>query len=127
MKRVILLASLVVCAFGYSTGIQITASGGSPIPASFSESNSQSRVQECLGNVVEILNQTSSVLAVGFGTSAVVPSFDYTFVPGGPASGHSIKPQGGLSRGTYVYLRSAGSAITSGTVQVSCYFEQEVK
>lgn len=105
----------------FAAGTQITASGGSPIPTAFSASNSQSRVMECKGNVVEVLNQTSSVLAVGMGTSSAVPGFDYLFVPSGPASGNVFKPKGGV--GSYIYIRSAGSAITSGTVQVSCYYE----
>jgi hypothetical protein len=123
MKTWALILTLlpIVC---NATGTSITSSGGSPIPSSFSASNNQSKVMECNGNVVEILNQSSTVLAVGFGTSGSAPSSDYLFVPGGPNSGHSFKPAGGLSSGTYVYIRGL-SAITSGTVQVTCYYEDK--
>lgn len=106
-------------------GTSITASGGSPIPTAFSISNTQSQIQECQGNVIEVLNQTTAVLAMGFGTVTAAPGFTFTFIPPGPASGHSIKPKGGSGAGTYVYLKSAGSSITSGTAQVSCYYEEE--
>ena len=104
-------------------GTQITASGGSPIPTSFSASNTQSQVQECQGNVIEIMNETSTKLAVGLATSGSAPSTDYKYVPSGPLSWSIIKPKGGSSSGTYIYIRSAGSAITSGTVTVSCTYE----
>lgn len=121
--KIIALLTMVMSLFCYAAGTSVTASGGDPIPAAFSYTNTQSRVMECKGNVVEVLNQTATVLSVGFGTSSSVPSFDYVFVPAGPASGHSFKPKGGFSGGTYVYIRGL-SSITSGTVQVSCYYEE---
>lgn len=121
----LLIAFFVFSQVALGAATQVTASGGSPIPASYSTSDSQSKVQECSGNVVEVLNQTGTVLAVGFGTTSNVPSFNYLFVPPGPNSGHSFKPSGGVSSGTYIYIKSAGSAITSGTVQVSCYYEEK--
>lgn len=121
MKR-LLLALFLASQLAYAAGSQVTASGGSPIPTAFSVSDTQSQVRLCSGNVVEILNQTASVLAIGFGTSTSVPGTDFTFIPPGPAAGHTIKPKGGIS-GNYVYIRSAGSSTTSGSVQVSCYFE----
>lgn len=122
MKNLFLFLFSVLSAGALATGTQITASGGSPIPTAFSASNSQSKVMECKGNVVEILNQTTAVIAVGMGTTSAVPGFDFLFVPGGPSSGNVFKPKGGV--GSYIYIRSAGTSVTSGTVQVSCYYEE---
>jgi hypothetical protein len=120
--RILLAAFLLFPILALGTGTSITPSGGSPIPAAFSSSDSQSKVMECNGNVVEVLNQSSTVLGVGFGDTSTAPTSTYLFVPGGPNSGHSFKPAGGLSSGAYVYIRGL-SAITSGTVQVTCYYE----
>ena len=122
MKNILIALALFALPL-YGKGIQITATGGAPIPTSFSSSNSQSQVMECQGNVAEVLNQTASVIAVGFGTSSATPPFDYNFVPPGPAAGHRIKPRGGI--GSFIYIRSAGTAVTSGTVQVACYHEEK--
>lgn len=124
MKSLILGLVVGIANIALATGTSITPSGGSPIPAAFSSSNSQSKVMECNGNVVEILNQSSTVLAIGFGTASAAPSSDFLFVPSGANSGHSFKPAGGLSSGTYIYIRGL-SAITSGTVQVTCYYEDK--
>jgi hypothetical protein len=125
MRFVVFFLLFLIPVNGYGAATQITASGGSPIPIAFSASNAQSQVRACPGNVVEVLNQTSTALAVGFGRSSSVPSSDYVFVPPGPNSGHVIRPKGGLNAADYVYIRSAVSAITSGTVQVSCYTEEQ--
>jgi len=122
MKKLSLLL-LLLQSVAFSLGTQITASGGSPIPATFSASNSQSQVQACEGNVIEIMNETSTKLVVGFGTSGGAPATDYKYVPSGPLSWTTIKPKGGSSSGTYIYIKSAGSAITSGTVTISCTYE----
>ena len=122
MKTLLLVIAFLLAMNAFGKGTQITASGGSPIPSSYSAVNTQSQVQVCDGNVVEILNQTSTVLGVAFGTSSTAPSTDYAFVPGGPASGNVIRPDNGFDSNTYVYIRGV-SSITSGTVQVSCYRE----
>lgn len=120
----LLLALLLLPVTVFATGSQITASGGSPIPTAFSASNAQSQIQECQGNVIEIMNETSSKLAVGFAPSSSAPTSDFKYVPSGPLSWTVIKPKGGFSSGTYVYLRSAsGSTVTSGSVTVSCTYE----
>lgn len=107
----------------FAGAAQITASGGSPIPTSYSATNSQSRVLECIGNTIKILNQTDSVLAFGLGRSNAAPDADYSFIPPGPNSGHTVKPQGFSGSGTYLYIRAPNAAETSGTVQVSCTTE----
>lgn len=126
MKKLLLFLALTCNALAFAKGTAITASGGSPIPTAFSTSDSQSKVIECQGNVVEILNLTETALAYGFGRTASVPSFDFAYtLPGSTTvgSGVLVKPLGGMSSGDYVFIRSMGSAITSGTVLVSCYYE----
>lgn len=125
MIRLLFLA-FIVATSAFGKGTQITASGGSPIPTAFSTSDSQSKAMECQGNVVEILNLSATALAYGFGKTSSVPVFDYAYaLPGSTTvgSGVRVKPLGGMSAGDYVYIRSAGSAITSGTVLVSCFYE----
>lgn len=126
MSRLIGLFLLLFTSIGFSKGIQITASGGDPIPTAYSTSNSQSKTMECQGNVVEIMNETSTKLAVGFGKDTATPD-DYKFVPAGPGSWTVVVPKGGSSSGTYLYVRSAGSAITSGSISVSCTFEELIQ
>lgn len=120
MKRFILTMLFCLPAFPY--GVQVTASGGSPIPASYA-TDSQSKVIQCgQSNVIEVLNQTSSVLAVSFTRDgSTAPSSDFGFVPPGANSGTRYFLT--IGNGTYIYIRSAGSAISSGTVQVSCWTE----
>lgn len=120
--RHIALGLLFFCGAAFPYGIQITASGGSPIPASYSTGSQSQAVQCSQSNVIEVLNQTSSVLAVSFSRDASsAPSSDFGFVPSGANSGTRYFLT--IGNGTYIYIRSAGSAITSGTVQVSCWTE----
>lgn len=125
MKHILALV-LILPAMALGQGTKITGTGGAPIPTAFSATDTKSQVQECKGNVVEILNLTAAEIGFGFGTSSSVPAYDYSFVPPGPNSGGRYKPKGGLSSGTYVYIRSAsGSALTSLSVLVSCYNEEK--
>lgn len=126
MRKLLTLAIALIGATAFCGGTQITASGGSPIPTAFSASNTQSQVQECQGNVIEVQNESATKLVIGFGTSAAVPPFDYKFVPSGPLAWQSFRPKGGFGSGTYIYIRSAGSAVTSGTVSVSCTSEDQI-
>lgn len=103
--------------------VQITASGGSPIPASYDANDSQSKAQECQGNVIEVQNETDTKLVIGLGTSSAIPVKDLKYVPAGPGSWTIVKPKGGASSGQYLYVKSAGSAITSGTYTVTCTYE----
>lgn len=104
--------------------IQITFSGEAPSTTSFSASNSQSRTMACEGNTVEVMNNTTAILAIGISEAGTVPSSDYKYVPAGPAAGTRFKPKGGLSYGLYLYIRTPGGAITSGTVEISCTTEE---
>ena len=121
MKKVCFLF-LFLCSVALPYGSQVTASGGSPIPTAYA-TDAQSRVIQCSqSNVVEVLNQTSAVLAVSFARDASsVPVSDFGFVPPGTNSGTRYYMT--IGNGTYVFIRSAGSAVTSGTVQVSCWSE----
>lgn len=126
MRFIVLLFSMMSF-FAMGKGVQITASGGSPIPNAYSASDSQSKALECQGNVVEIMNESSTKLAFEFGTSSTAPTTDYKFVPAGPGSWTVAVPKGGMGSGTYLYIRSAGSAITSGTYTASCTFEELIQ
>ncbi len=125
MKLFLLLAIFSSLCFG--KGTIVASSGGSPIPIAFSAIDANSQVQPCEGNVIEILNLTASQLSYGLGKAASIPPFDYAYVPPGSTtngSGVRVKPQGGMSFGDYVYIRSAtGSTITTGKVLVSCFYE----
>jgi len=122
MKKAFIVLSLLVATKAFPYGVNITASGGSPIPASYS-TGSQSQVVQCSqSNTIEVLNQTSAVLAVSFSRdSSTAPSSDFGFVPPGANSGTRYYIT--IGNGTYIYIRSAGSAVSSGTVQVSCWTE----
>lgn len=123
MKNILLLVTLL---FGVSAlAVQITASGGAPIPADYSTSDTQSKAQECQGNVIEVQNETGTKLVIGLGTNTAVPARDLKYVPAGPASWTVARPKGGSSSGQYLYVKSAGSAITSGTYSVTCSYEDE--
>lgn len=119
--RLLLCLALFLGQFAIAKGVSVDASSTN-IPASFTEGNASSELFQCAGDVVEVLNQTTAVLAVGFsGSSSAAAQTDFAYVPSGPKSGNSFKLRNPLS-GDWVYIRSvSGSAITSGTVQVSCF------
>lgn len=122
-----LVLSLVLalqCERVFGRGVSVDASVNN-IPTTFTEGNSGSELFQCSGNVVEILNQTSEVIAVGFSSSASsAAQTDFAYIPAGPKSGNSMKLGGPLS-GEWLYIRSVGSAISSGTVQASCFFGRQ--
>lgn len=121
---VLLLVLFMQCNSVYAKGVSVDASANN-IPTSFTEGDSGSELFQCSGNVVEILNQTAEVLAIGFSGSASSPAqTDFAYIPSGPKSGNSIKLRSALS-GEWIYIRSVGSAISSGTVQVSCFFGRD--
>lgn len=123
----ILVLGLVLafqCERSFGRGVSVDASANN-IPTSFTEGDSGSELFQCSGNVVEVLNQTSEVLAVGFsGSASAAAQTDFAYIPAGPKSGNSLKLKSPLS-GEWVYLRSLGSAISSGTVQVACFYGRE--
>lgn len=125
MHKLLLLA-LLVPLMAIAKGTVVTATGGAPIPTSFSASDAHSQVMECQGNVLEVINYPEVPLAVGFGTSTTAPAFDYAYVPTGSGGVGRFKPKGGMSGGQYVYIRAAGGATaTSDSVFVSCYYEEK--
>lgn len=122
--RTLFAILLLLPALCFGRGVSVTCSGGSPCPAAFDATDTQTKMNfDCQGNVMEITNQTTTVLAYGFGTDSSVPAFDYAFVPTGPNAGTVVKPKGGMSTGTRIYVRGL-SAITSGTIQAACYYEE---
>jgi hypothetical protein len=123
--RIVFLALLLNSGLAFAAGYTVNAQVGSTIPTAYSTSSTESRVGECIGNKVTVINQTDSVLAVGFGTASSVPSTDFDFVPAGPGAGTILVPKHGLSAGQYIYFRSAGTAAEdSGRVYVGCKLEE---
>ncbi len=124
MRTIFLLLALTTSVL-YGKGYTVTASGGAPVPTSFSTSDSQSKIGECQGNVIEFINSTDAPLSFGFGSSTAVPvQGDYAYVPAGPGGIGRFKPKGGV--GPYLYIRAAGGATaTSASIYVSCYFEEK--
>lgn len=124
MKIYLALLIFLAPVLAFAKGTPLTFSGGAPLPIAFSYTDTQSRVQECQGNVIEIFNQTAAALAYGFGTATAIPLFDFAYVPPGPAGGTRIRLKSGP--GQYLYLRTAsGSPLTSLTVQAACFYEEK--
>lgn len=109
----------------YARAKLITASGGSPIPTTYSSSDPQSKVLTCpASKEVEVLNDTSEKLALGFKGEDAIPSEDYSIIISGPDAVRVYRqdPQNVvIGNGTVVYIRSLGAPIITGEVAVSCF------
>ena len=104
----------------------ITASGGSPIPIAYDANDSQSKVMICgSSQEVEVINNTTTLLALGLKEGDILPTSDYAFVLAGPNAGRVFlkgNQNQVIGNNTAVYIRStSGAAITSGTVAISCF------
>ena len=122
MKFVMRVCLLLACGPVLGAGVSIDSSAAD-IPVAFSTASASSKVLQCSGNRLQILNQTAEVLAIGVGSPSgnSVPSADFDYVPSGPNAGNVWNLQSPFS-GEYIYLRGVGGAISSGTVQVACSF-----
>lgn len=120
-----LVLAVLLPAVAIAKGTQVTGTGGDPIPINFSAATEKSRVSRCDGNVIEVINQTGSILGFGIGTETTVPASDYAFIPAGPGAGGRFKPKGGMSSGQYLYIRSTDSPLTSLSVFASCFNEEK--
>lgn len=123
--RTLLFLLLLAPTVALPLAVQIIASGGSPIPIAYSVADTQSNALTCgISRELEVINNTSSLLALGFKDTGVLPSSDYVFILAGPSSGRVFRkdpPDVVVGNNTAVYIRSAsGSPITSGTVEISC-------
>lgn len=102
---------------------KITASGGSPIPSSYTTGSQSLVLTELTGSVrhVAVFNNTASVVAftVAHPSPAFAPSNDQKdyYVP--PGVGLTLDE---IGTSTQLFLRSdSGSTITSGTVYVQAW------
>ncbi len=116
-----LLVLLPGLAYGKATPVRFTVLA--PSTVEYSVSNSQSRIQECSGNTVKVVNKTSESFYLGFGTATTAPGLDFTFVPAGDGAGHSFNLN--LNSGNYIYFRSPDGAVTSDGLDVSCTAEDK--
>ena len=100
-------------------------SGAAPLTTTW-DTTVTYQMTECKGNVVEMFNQSSALIAYGFGTATTVPPFVFSYIPPGPASGTRVKPKGGLyGKGTYLYIKAVTGSVTSGSLAGACFYEEK--
>jgi hypothetical protein len=104
---------------------EITASGGSPIPASFDEGDSQSLIKSDASscNSIKVLSTVEAKCYLKFTDSATAPAdtIDGSFPVAAAPSGSTVYDYADVIKmGNYWYLRCAG-APTAGVVTVMCF------
>jgi len=123
MKNILIALAMLIAAPAFPTAAMVTASVNA-VPVAYDATPGSKLVTCPTSSELEVYNNTSSIIAVGLGVNAVLPTYDYSIVSDGPGTNRIYKSKDGsvlFGNNTMVYIRSmSGSPISAGQVAVTC-------